>query len=131
MVRVHVCVCCVCVYVFVCVCACFSSLSCVIILCVQHDRARVVYKYALDHLPKELCQEVYKQYTIHEKKFGSRAAIEDVIVSKRRFHYEEVRRGLVFIQEWECFQLMNILLVWLVFFLGGGLVCFVQGCLFV
>ncbi|KAK7506895.1 hypothetical protein BaRGS_00001746 [Batillaria attramentaria] len=55
----------------------------------EHDRARVVYKYALDHLPKDQCQEVYKQYTIHEKKFGSRAAIEDVIVNKRRFHYEE------------------------------------------
>ncbi|KAL8568300.1 Crooked neck-like protein 1 [Nucella lapillus] len=55
----------------------------------EHDRARAIYKYALDHLPKDSCQDVYKQYTIHEKKFGSRAAIEDVIVSKRRFHYEE------------------------------------------
>lgn len=57
---------------------------------VQHDRARVLYKYALDHLPKERCNEIYKQYTVHEKKFGSRTTIEDVIVSKRRFHYEEV-----------------------------------------
>ncbi|XP_059146272.1 crooked neck-like protein 1 [Physella acuta] len=55
----------------------------------EHERARVVYKYALDHLPKERCEEVYKHYTIHEKKFGSRAAIEDVIVNKRRFKYEE------------------------------------------
>ena len=50
----------------------------------------MIYKYALDHLPKERCEEIYKQYTIHEKKFGDRAAIEDVIVSKRRFKYEEV-----------------------------------------
>ena len=56
----------------------------------KHDRARVVYKYALDHLPKERCQEIYKAYTIHEKKFGDRAGIEDVIVSKRKFQYEEV-----------------------------------------
>lgn len=55
----------------------------------EHERARVIYKYALDHLPKEKCQEIYKNYTVHEKKFGSRAAIEDVIVSKRRFQYEE------------------------------------------
>ncbi|XP_064601613.1 crooked neck-like protein 1 [Liolophura sinensis] len=55
----------------------------------EHDRARVIYKYALDHLPKELCQEIYRFYTVHEKKFGSRAAIEDVIVNKRRFQYEE------------------------------------------
>jgi crooked neck len=56
----------------------------------QHERARVIYKYALDVLPKEQCEEIYKAYTIHEKKFGSRTAIEDVIVSKRRFKYEEV-----------------------------------------
>ncbi|CAG2250098.1 CLF1 [Mytilus edulis] len=49
----------------------------------------LIYKYALDHLPKDSCQEIYKHYTVHEKKFGSRAAIEDVIVSKRRFKYEE------------------------------------------
>jgi len=55
----------------------------------EHDRARVVYKYALDQLPKDKCEEVYKHYTVHEKKFGSRAAIEDVIVNKRRFKYEE------------------------------------------
>ncbi|KAJ8309533.1 hypothetical protein KUTeg_014407 [Tegillarca granosa] len=55
----------------------------------EHDRARVIYKYALDNLPKERCEEIYKFYTVHEKKFGSRAAIEDVIVSKRRFQYEE------------------------------------------
>jgi len=59
----------------------------------QHERARVIYKYALDHLPKDKCQEVYKQYTIHEKKFGDRTAIEDVIVSKRKFKYEEVTVG--------------------------------------
>ena len=48
----------------------------------------MIYQYALKHIPKELCAELYKQYTIHEKKFGDRAAIEDVIVSKRRFQYE-------------------------------------------
>ncbi|XP_067942125.1 crooked neck-like protein 1 [Watersipora subatra] len=55
----------------------------------EHDRVRAIYKYALDKLPKESCQAIYKNYTIHEKKFGDRAAIEDVIVSKRRFQYEE------------------------------------------
>jgi len=55
----------------------------------EHERARVIYKFALDHLPKSQCEDIYKHYTVHEKKFGSRAAIEDVIVSKRRFKYEE------------------------------------------
>ncbi|TPP64420.1 Crooked neck protein 1 [Fasciola gigantica] len=55
----------------------------------EHDRARVIYKYALDNLPKEECQEIYKAYTLHEKKYGDRLAIEDVILSKRKFQYEE------------------------------------------
>lgn len=41
-------------------------------------------------MPKETCQEIYKAYTVHEKKYGDRAGIEDVIVSKRKFQYEEV-----------------------------------------
>ena len=54
---------------------------------------RVIYKYALDHIPKEQCQELYKQYTIHEKKYGDRQGIEDVIVSKRKHQYETVSWG--------------------------------------
>jgi crooked neck len=56
---------------------------------VQHDRARAIYKYALEHIPKERAQDLYKNYTIHEKKYGDRTGIEDVIVSKRKFQYEE------------------------------------------
>lgn len=55
----------------------------------EHDRVRVIYKYALDHIPKDTSQELFKNYTIHEKKYGDRAGIEDVIVSKRKFQYEE------------------------------------------
>ncbi|KAK3745548.1 hypothetical protein QZH41_012464 [Actinostola sp. cb2023] len=57
--------------------------------CKEHDRVRVIYKYALDNLPKEQCQELYKSYTQHEKKFGDKGGIENVIVSKRKFQYEE------------------------------------------
>lgn len=55
----------------------------------EHDRARVIYKYALAHIPKEDTKELYKAYTIHEKKFGDRTGIEEVIVSKRKFQYEQ------------------------------------------
>jgi crooked neck len=55
----------------------------------EHDRARIVYKYALDHMPKEKSLDLYKAYSIHEKKFGDRAGIEDVISSKRKFQYEQ------------------------------------------
>ncbi|CAB4020502.1 Crooked neck 1, partial [Paramuricea clavata] len=57
--------------------------------CKEHDRVRVICKYALDHLPKEQCQELYTFYTQHEKRFGDKGGIEDVIVSKRKFQYEE------------------------------------------
>ncbi|KAK0179410.1 hypothetical protein PV327_005166 [Microctonus hyperodae] len=55
----------------------------------EHERARVIYKYALDHIPKERTEEIYKAYTIHEKKYGDRSGIEDVIVSKRKYKYEQ------------------------------------------
>jgi len=55
----------------------------------KHDRARVIYKYALQHIPKDRTQELYKAYTIHEKKYGDRTGIEDVIVSKRKYQHEE------------------------------------------
>jgi crooked neck len=55
----------------------------------EHDRTRCIYKYALDLLPKDQCADLYKSYTIHEKKFGERAGIETVILKKRRLQYEE------------------------------------------
>lgn len=55
----------------------------------EHERARVIYKYALDNMPKEKSLELYKAYSIHEKKFGDKAGIEEVIRSKRKFQYEQ------------------------------------------
>ncbi|XP_038582680.1 crooked neck-like protein 1 [Micropterus salmoides] len=55
----------------------------------EFERVRVIYKYALDRIPKQQAQELFKYYTMFEKKFGDRRGIEDVIVSKRRFQYEE------------------------------------------
>ncbi|XP_056647749.1 protein crooked neck [Diorhabda sublineata] len=55
----------------------------------EHERAKHIYKYALNHLPKEDTKELYKAYTIHEKKYGDRSGIEEVIVSKRKLQYEQ------------------------------------------
>lgn len=55
----------------------------------EHDRTRVIFKYALEHLPKDSTADLYKAYTIHEKKYGDRSGIEDVIVSKRKYQYEQ------------------------------------------
>ncbi|XP_051825925.1 crooked neck-like protein 1 [Antechinus flavipes] len=53
------------------------------------ERARVIYRYALHRIPKQAAPELLRNYTIFEKKFGTRRGIEDVIVSRRRFQYEE------------------------------------------
>ncbi|VBB25931.1 unnamed protein product [Acanthocheilonema viteae] len=55
----------------------------------EHERSRVIYRYGLNHLPAERTGEIFKFYTIHEKKYGERAGIENVIASKRRHQYEE------------------------------------------
>jgi len=53
------------------------------------DRARAIYKYALDRVPKHKAEELYKQFTAFEKQYGDKEGIEDVIIGKRRFQYEE------------------------------------------
>ena len=53
------------------------------------ERARVIYKYALDHVPKHLADDLYKRYTAFEKQHGTRGSIDQVILSKRRLAYEE------------------------------------------
>ena len=54
------------------------------------DRARAVYKYALDKLPKDQQQNLYNVYTQFEKQYGVKEGIEDVVTAKRRVKYEEV-----------------------------------------
>ena len=55
----------------------------------EYDRAKVIYRYALDHMSKDQCANLYNEYTRHEKKFGDRSSIDNVITSKRKFQYEE------------------------------------------
>ncbi|XP_046692236.1 crooked neck-like protein 1 [Silurus meridionalis] len=55
----------------------------------EYERVRAIYKYALDRIPKQQTHQLIKNYTVFEKKFGDQRGIEDVIVSKSRFQYEE------------------------------------------
>jgi crooked neck len=57
--------------------------------CKETERARTIFKYALDHIPKSQAAELYRRFVTFEKQHGDREGIEDVIVSKRRFQYEE------------------------------------------
>ncbi|KAF8459088.1 hypothetical protein BGX38DRAFT_1084654 [Terfezia claveryi] len=55
----------------------------------EYERARVIYKYALDRLPRSKSMVLHQAYTTFEKQFGDREGVEDVILSKRRVQYEE------------------------------------------
>ncbi|KAF2266869.1 TPR-like protein [Lojkania enalia] len=53
------------------------------------ERARAIYKFALDRMPRSKSATLHKIFTQFEKQYGDREGIEDVILSKRRVHYEE------------------------------------------
>ncbi|CAH0019392.1 unnamed protein product [Clonostachys rhizophaga] len=55
----------------------------------EYERARAIYKYALDRLPRSKSMVLHKAYTTFEKQFGDKDGVEDVVLSKRRKHYEE------------------------------------------
>lgn len=55
----------------------------------EYERARAIYKYALDRLPRSRSAILHKSYTTFEKQFGDREGVEDVVLSKRRVLYEE------------------------------------------
>lgn len=55
----------------------------------EYERARSIYKFALDRLPRSKAMILHKAYTTFEKQFGDREGVEDVILSKRRVQYEE------------------------------------------
>ncbi|KAL0936622.1 pre-mRNA-splicing factor CLF1 [Colletotrichum truncatum] len=54
----------------------------------EYERARAIYKYALDRLPRSKSMALHKAYTTFEKQFGDRDGVEDVVLSKRRVFYE-------------------------------------------
>ncbi|KAF2209300.1 hypothetical protein CERZMDRAFT_113992 [Cercospora zeae-maydis SCOH1-5] len=55
----------------------------------EFERARAIYKYALDRMPRSKSAVLHKSYTTFEKQFGDREGVEDVVLSKRRVLYEE------------------------------------------
>lgn len=57
--------------------------------CKEHERARAIYTLALAKIPKAECEELYNAFTKYEKKYGDRSRVEDVIVNKRKYMYEE------------------------------------------
>ena len=48
----------------------------------EYERARSIYKCALDLLPRSRSQDLYQAYTTFEKQFGNRDGIEDLLIGK-------------------------------------------------
>jgi len=59
----------------------------------EMERARMIYRLALEKLPKGDADELYRRYVSFEKQHGDQEGIEDVVVNKRRFHYEELLKA--------------------------------------
>ncbi|KAF2405272.1 putative Pre-mRNA-splicing factor clf1 [Trichodelitschia bisporula] len=55
----------------------------------EYERARAIYKFALDRMPRSKSVNLHKSYTTFEKQFGDEDGVEDVVLSKRRVQYEE------------------------------------------
>ncbi|WFD29844.1 NineTeen Complex (NTC) component [Malassezia sp. CBS 17886] len=55
----------------------------------EYGRARTVYKYVLERLPRAKSEGIYASYTRFEKQFGSIKGVEDTVTHKRRLQYEE------------------------------------------
>ena len=58
----------------------------------EYERSRAIYKYALDRLPRSRSMILHKSYTTFEKQYGDKDGVEDLVLSKRRRHYEEILR---------------------------------------
>ncbi|KAF8101374.1 hypothetical protein N665_0206s0050 [Sinapis alba] len=69
--------------------------------CKEVERARGIYEYALVHIPKERVEALYEKFVAFEKQYGGKEGIEDALVGKKRFQYEdEVRKNPLNYDSW-------------------------------
>eukprot|EP00397_Hematodinium_sp_SG-2012_P027298 GEMP01028675.1.p1 GENE.GEMP01028675.1~~GEMP01028675.1.p1 ORF type:complete len:614 (+),score=108.63 GEMP01028675.1:206-1843(+) len=59
----------------------------------EMERARMIYRLALERLPKGEGDDLYRKYVSFEKQHGDQDGIDDVVVNKRRFHYDELLKA--------------------------------------
>jgi len=65
------------------------------------ERARTIYRYGLDHLPKSRAASLYRAYMAFEKQYGDRQGVEEAVLSKKRVEYEdEVARSPLNYDAW-------------------------------
>ncbi|XP_026189832.1 crooked neck-like protein 1 [Cyclospora cayetanensis] len=55
----------------------------------EQARAKAIYEAALQRVPRGKAEELYNKYVAFQKQFGDREGLEETVLSKRRFVYEE------------------------------------------
>ncbi|KAF8905196.1 hypothetical protein CPB84DRAFT_610102 [Gymnopilus junonius] len=55
----------------------------------EYERARVIYKFALERIPRAKSAALYAAYTKFEKQHGTRSTLENTVLGKRRIQYED------------------------------------------
>ncbi|KAH8822833.1 hypothetical protein DL96DRAFT_1619438 [Flagelloscypha sp. PMI_526] len=55
----------------------------------EYDRARVIYKFALERIPRSKSAGLYSSFSKFEKQHGTRNTLEATVLGKRRIQYEE------------------------------------------
>jgi len=54
----------------------------------EPDRARAIYRYALDHVPKASAPAIFEALSAFERAHGDRAGVDTVVAGEARFEYE-------------------------------------------
>lgn len=58
-------------------------------ICKETERARCIYKLALDRVPRNRAGYLYEKFIAFERGYGCQQSIEDAILAKKRFQYED------------------------------------------
>ena len=59
------------------------------IKCKQFERAKMLFKYAIDHLPEDNQKRIHNYFLDFQKQYGTREDMEDMVLVKRRYYLEE------------------------------------------
>jgi crooked neck len=54
----------------------------------EYDRARAIFKFGLEKIPKERAGTLYEEYLAFEKQWGAKEEIDELIINKRRNKYK-------------------------------------------
>ena len=57
--------------------------------CQKYERSRTILKYALDKNPKPQAVDLFNAYSNFEKKYGDRRSVQDLVIKKCEFQYED------------------------------------------